>query len=55
MDAGDFDVAAPARGREPVGKAALIASVGGQRGYADWAIPATGRAGCWRSSSAWPG
>jgi len=27
------------RSREPVGKAALIASVGGQRGYADWANP----------------
>jgi aquaporin Z len=26
-------------GREPAGKAALIASVGGQRGYADWANP----------------
>ena len=26
-------------GREPTGKAALIASVGGQRGYADWANP----------------
>jgi len=25
--------------REPAGKAALIASVGGQRGYADWANP----------------
>jgi aquaporin Z len=25
--------------REPVGKAALITSVGGQRGYADWADP----------------
>lgn len=25
--------------REPVGKAALIASVGGQRGYADWTDP----------------
>ena len=24
---------------EPVGKAALIASVGGQRGYADWTNP----------------
>ena len=24
---------------EPIGKAALIASVGGQRGYADWANP----------------
>jgi glycerol uptake facilitator-like aquaporin len=28
-----------ARSREPVGKAALIASVGGQRGYADWTNP----------------
>src|SRR5499425_1721146 len=27
------------RRREPTGKAALIASVGGQRGYADWANP----------------
>ena len=27
-------------GREPVGRAALIASVGGQRGWADWANPA---------------
>jgi putative intracellular protease/amidase len=24
---------------QPIGKAALIASVGGQRGYADWANP----------------
>ena len=30
----------PASGREmPVGRAALIASVGGQRGWADWANP----------------
>jgi glycerol uptake facilitator-like aquaporin len=28
-----------ANGSEPVGKAALIASVGGQRGYADWTNP----------------
>jgi aquaporin Z len=28
------------RGSEPVGRAALIASVGGQRGWADWANPA---------------
>jgi MIP family channel proteins len=28
-----------ARGMEPVGQAALIASVGGQRGWADWANP----------------
>ena len=27
------------RGSEPVGRAALIASVGGQRGWADWANP----------------
>ena len=27
------------RGHEPVGRAALIASVGGQRGWADWANP----------------
>ena len=27
------------RGPEPVGRAALIASVGGQRGWADWANP----------------
>ena len=27
------------RGAEPVGRAALIASVGGQRGWADWANP----------------
>jgi len=27
------------RAREPVGRAALIASVGGQRGWADWANP----------------
>ncbi len=35
--------AAPARngmGSEPIGKAALIASVGGRRGYADWNNPA---------------
>jgi MIP family channel proteins len=30
---------APARGMEPIGRAALIASVGGQRGWADWANP----------------
>ena len=24
---------------QPIGKAALIASVGGQRGYADWTNP----------------
>jgi len=30
---------APASGPEPVGRAALIASVGGQRGWADWANP----------------
>ncbi|NMO50827.1 aquaporin [Actinoplanes sp. TBRC 11911] len=29
----------PAKADEPIGKAALIASVGGQRGYADWANP----------------
>jgi len=29
----------PARMPEPVGRAALIASVGGQRGWADWANP----------------
>jgi glycerol uptake facilitator-like aquaporin len=29
----------PSNGSEPVGKAALIASVGGQRGYADWTNP----------------
>jgi aquaporin Z len=28
-----------ARSTEPVGKAALIASVGGARGYADWKNP----------------
>ena len=44
-----------ARGSEPVGRAALIASVGGQRGWADWANPGTGYGGCWPSFSAWPG
>src|SRR6516164_4758205 len=29
----------PGRMTEPVGRAALIASVGGQRGWADWANP----------------
>lgn len=29
----------PAKTEDPIGKAALIASVGGQRGYADWANP----------------
>jgi aquaporin Z len=29
----------PAAAMEPVGKAALIASVGGTRGYADWTNP----------------
>ena len=28
-----------ARGMEPIGKAAFIASVGGARGYADWTNP----------------
>ena len=28
-----------ARRMEPIGKAALIASVGGARGYADWTNP----------------
>src|SRR2546426_11789424 len=28
-----------ARSPEPVGRAALIASIGGQRGWADWANP----------------
>src|SRR5215469_7755619 len=35
---GTPDIQTP-RGLEPVGKAALIASVGGTRGYADWTNP----------------
>ena len=41
--------------QELAGKAALIASVGGQRGWADWTDPTTGYGGCCRSSSGWPG
>jgi len=36
---GTPDTERAARGMEPVGKAALIASVGGARGYADWTDP----------------
>src|SRR5580693_10255601 len=37
MKSGEPDRAA--RRSEPVGRAALISSVGGQRGYADWTNP----------------
>ena len=40
-------------GRQLVGKAALIASVGGQQAFADWTSPAPGCGACWPSSSAW--
>ena len=39
MNAQGAQAAASAHRLEPVGKAALIASVGGQRGYADWTNP----------------
>jgi hypothetical protein len=39
MSTADGTAASSARGPEPVGRAALIASVGGQRGWADWANP----------------
>src|SRR6266481_526326 len=39
MSAPDTSAAGRARAMEPVGKAALIASVGGQRGWADWTNP----------------
>ncbi len=38
-----------------IGKAALIASVGGQRGYADWTNPDHRFDDCWPNSSAWLG
>jgi glycerol uptake facilitator-like aquaporin len=39
MSTPDTEAAQSARGLEPIGKAALIASVGGTRGYADWTNP----------------
>ncbi|MGO9783613.1 MAG: hypothetical protein ACLPKE_22915 [Streptosporangiaceae bacterium] len=39
MNAQGAEAAPSAQRLEPVGKAALIASVGGQRGYADWTNP----------------
>ena len=39
MSTSDAGAAQPAHAMEPVGKAALIASVGGARGYADWTNP----------------
>jgi len=39
MKASDARTDRTARAMEPVGKAALIASVGGARGYADWTNP----------------
>jgi len=39
MNAQGAEAATSARRLEPVGKAALIASVGGARGYADWTNP----------------
>src|ERR1700684_3706231 len=39
MSAPDTSAAQRAHMMEPVGKAALIASVGGARGYADWTNP----------------
>ena len=39
MSTADGTAAPVARGPGPVGRAALIASVGGQRGWADWANP----------------
>jgi aquaporin Z len=39
MDTPDTKTGRSARSVEPIGKAALIASVGGARGYADWTNP----------------
>ena len=39
MSAATREAQVATNGSEPIGKAALIASVGGQRGYADWANP----------------
>jgi hypothetical protein len=39
MDTPDTKTGRSARDTEPIGKAALIASVGGTRGYADWTNP----------------
>src|SRR6516165_1868133 len=39
MSTPDTEAARPAPSPEPIGKAALIASVGGARGYADWTNP----------------
>ncbi len=39
MSTPDTEAARSARSLEPIGKAALIASVGGARGYADWTNP----------------
>ena len=39
MSTPDTEAARSAPGREPIGKAALIASVGGMRSYADWTNP----------------
>ena len=39
MSAATREAPADSRGMQPEGKAALIASVGGQRGYADWTNP----------------
>ncbi len=39
MSTPDTQAARPAGSLEPIGKAALIASVGGARGYADWTNP----------------
>ena len=39
MSTPDTEAARPAPSPEPIGKAALIASVGGTRGYADWTNP----------------
>jgi putative intracellular protease/amidase len=39
MSIPDTEAVRSARSLEPIGKAALIASVGGARGYADWTNP----------------
>src|SRR5438270_9688204 len=39
MSSREARVSRAADGSEPVGKAALIASVGGERGFADWTTP----------------
>ena len=55
MSTPDTSAAQRAHAMEPVGKAALIASVGGTRGYADWTDPDHRLRRLLSESSAWPG